>query len=84
MDRDIQTLEFISPGTQVPPCCQLGLCLELFVYSVMCNLFPQGRSAKMVHLTPSRAFFPFYFFKTQANPPATLKGKLSHASSSLK
>jgi hypothetical protein len=28
----------------------------VFVYSVMCNLFPQGRSAKMAHLISSKGF----------------------------
>lgn len=32
------------------------------VYSAMCNLFPQGRSAKMAHLIPVEVSF-FFFLK---------------------
>lgn len=31
----------------------------VFVYSAMCNLFPQGRAAKMVHLIPVEVSFSF-------------------------
>ena len=34
----------------------------VFVYSAMCNLFPQGRAAKMAHLIPVEISFPFFFF----------------------
>lgn len=44
----------------------------VFVYRAMCNLFPQGRSAKMAHPSLGGAlffFFLFFFFKgNQANP----------------
>lgn len=44
----------------------------VFAYGVLCNLFPQGRSAKMVHLSLSGGFFLSFFFfflrRNQSNP----------------
>lgn len=39
IDRDIETLGFISLGTEVPPCCQLGLCLEPCLCTVLCVIY---------------------------------------------
>ena len=39
IDRDIQTLGFISPGREVAPCCQLGLSLELCLCTVLCVIY---------------------------------------------
>lgn len=40
----------------------------VFAYSAMCNLFPQGRPARMVHLSLCRGFFFFFLEETSPTP----------------